>query len=76
MGKLKLTSQLGQTPRVSEIERHVGEFMKQFDQKTKTSAAPALIRKSVRDGYMSGVRDALTWVKEFNEESKKDVRPE
>ena len=76
MGRLKLSSELDLPEKPDPIGDHVAGFLVNWD-KNVSRAMPPMIKNAARINYAAGVRDALNWVRSYNEENKpKEVKAE
>ena len=76
MGRVKLYSEIKRHEGLSAIEKHVAEFMRNWDISNPPSAHSTLTMRAERKGFADGVRTALHWVKAFNEKTKEETNAE
>ena len=74
MGRLKPLELIDLAkPKRDPIDEHVAGFLANWDK--KSTAMPAMIKGAARINYAAGVKDALIWVKQFNEQAKEATKP-
>lgn len=78
MGRLKIKDSAADLVQANKdqliLDKHVRGFLETYDKRI-TGSQP-YVKAAQRIAYEAGVRDALAWVRKFNEENKTDVRQE